>query len=114
MTTEECKRLLRERSPILFVDVREADEIEETPFFRVSHPAYANIPLTLVAFLPKEELHERLTSIADRSGVPLADTRIVMACRSGSRSMLAVERLASAGIPAENLEGGRIAWGEVF
>lgn len=114
MTTEECKQLLRERSPILFVDVREADEVEETPFFQANHPAYVNIPLTLIAFLPQEEMRERLKSVADRSGMALADMRIVAACRSGSRSTLAVERLASSGISAENLDGGRIAWGEIF
>jgi rhodanese-related sulfurtransferase len=114
MTSEECKKLVAGTEPLLLVDVRESDEVEEEPFFRTEHQAYVNIPLTLIAFLPKEELCERLESVAGRFGKPLSELRIIAACRSGNRSRLAVDRFALAGIVAENLDGGRIAWGEAM
>ncbi len=114
MTAAECRKLIAEGAPILLVDVRESDEVEASPYFEVAHLSSVNLPLTLISFLPKEELAERLESSAGRFGKPLSEVRVVAGCRSGARSALAVERFAASGIVAENLEGGRIAWGEAL
>ena len=114
MTAEECKKLIADKAPLLLVEVRESDEVEESPYFEAAHPSYMNMPLTLISFLPKEELAERLESSAGRFGKPLSEVRVVAGCRSGARSALAVQRFAEAGIDAENLDGGRIAWGDAL
>lgn len=99
-------------NPYLLVDVREADEIMEEPFSVGEHPHVLPIPLTSLMVLPKEEVTARLEDAARRIGRPVGELLIVTACRSGNRSRLAAERLGSLGITADNLEGGRIAWGE--
>lgn len=96
----------------LLVDVREAEEIAASPFFAADSAHYANIPLTVLAASPKEEIIARLEAAASRLGLVLPDVKIAVACRSGSRSSFAAERLSSFGIAAENMEDGRISWGE--
>ena len=113
MNAEELRRKLKEeKGSWLLVDVRETDEVADEPYFRDSDPAYVNIPLSILGMLPKEEIVGRLETAAGRLGKPLADIRIVMGCRSGGRSRVAQEHLSGLRIVAENLEGGRIAWGE--
>jgi rhodanese-related sulfurtransferase len=115
MDAEECKKIFSiGTGEILFVDVRDAAEIAGMPYFQADRTGVVNIPLSVIATLPKEELIARLESVAGEIGKPLSDLRVVMACRSGGRSALATQRLRGIGIPAENLEGGRIAWGETI
>lgn len=83
---------LRERleAGAVLVDVRQPDEYEEA-----RAPGARLIPLT--------ELVER----ADE--VPTEGTVYVI-CRSGGRSLKAVEHLRSRGVDAVNVEGGTLAW----
>jgi rhodanese-related sulfurtransferase len=96
----------------LLVDVREEAEISTAPFFKGASTHYVNIPLTIIAVSPKEEIVARFEAAAKDLGLLLPDTKIMIACRSGSRSSFVVERLSSFGIRAENVEDGRIGWGE--
>lgn len=96
----------------LLVDVREEEEISAAPFFNGSSNHYVNIPLTVIAVSPKEEIVSRLEAAAKGLGLLLPDAKIMIVCRSGSRSTFAAERLSSFGIAAENVDDGRIAWGE--
>lgn len=105
------EELGRAGSPYLLVDVREADEIMEAPFADRGNDHVLPLPLTSLMVLPKEEVSARLEDAARRIGLPAGELRIVTACRSGNRSRLAVDRFDSFGIAAENLEGGRNAWG---
>lgn len=98
----------------LLIDVREIGEVSDDPYFLGARPSCVNIPLTVLGMLPKEEVIARLESAAKELGKPLSDVRVFVACRSGGRSLVAQEHLASLGIKTENVEGGRIAWGEVL
>ncbi len=102
----------QEGNKYLLVDVREEEEISAAPFFSGSTAHCVNIPLTVLAVSPKEEVVARLEAAASGLGFVLPDVKIAVACRSGSRSSFAAERLSSFGIAAENMEDGRISWGE--
>ncbi|MBP9752132.1 MAG: rhodanese-like domain-containing protein [Candidatus Moranbacteria bacterium] len=102
----------QEGNKYLLVDVREEAEISAAPFFKDVSPNYINIPLTVVAVSPKEEIVSRLETAAKSMGFLLSDAKVMIVCRSGSRSDFAVERLASFGIRTENVDDGRIGWGE--
>lgn len=54
--------------------------------------------------VPLEALDERAAELAGLGGAP------VLYCRSGDKSKVAAERLASAGTPVAFLEGGLLAW----
>ncbi|HSP78996.1 MAG TPA: rhodanese-like domain-containing protein [Myxococcaceae bacterium] len=73
------------------LDVREADELRSTGVI----PGVVHIPLG--------SLPGRLESLP--AGRP-----VVVVCRSGARSMRAAQQLVEAGILAENLAGGMLAW----
>lgn len=102
----------QEADKYLLVDVREEEEISAAPFFNGFSKHYVNIPLTVIAVSPKEEIVARLEAAARGLGLLLPDTKIMIVCRSGSRSSFAVERLSSLGIRGENVDDGRIGWGE--
>lgn len=115
MTAEECKKMLSEDElSILFVDVRETDEVMDDPYFSVPPKNFVNIPLGVVMMLPEEELRVRLAETATLCGKTLEAMMVVLACRSGGRSAMAQMKLSEYGIDAENLDGGRIGWGEVL
>jgi rhodanese-related sulfurtransferase len=80
------------RSGAVLLDVREDDEWE------AGHVAGA--------------LHLPLSMIAARVGeIPAAPTRLVVACRVGSRSQMLAEALAARGRDGiANLDGGLEAW----
>jgi rhodanese-related sulfurtransferase len=99
-----------EREPFYRVDVTEAKEMLKDPSvavidvrdpheYQAGHvPAAALIPVNSV-FARREELP--------------ANGKILFVCKMGSRSALAAEMAAAAGLPAErlyNLEGGTDAW----
>ena len=109
------EEMRQEKGGFLLVDVRETDEVADEPYFRdPSNPSFVNIPLTVLGMLPKEEVVARFESAIVGFGKPLSDVRVFVACRSGGRSLLAQEHLASLGIETENVEGGRNAWGEAL
>jgi len=99
-----------EREPFYRVDVAEAKEMLKDPSvavidvrdpheYQAGHvPAAALIPVNSV-FARREELP--------------VNGKILFVCKMGSRSALAAEMAAAAGLPAErlyNLEGGTDAW----
>lgn len=54
-------------------------------------------------------LHIPMTELAGRQG-EIPASRLIVVCRSGSRSAYATEALIRAGYEAENLAGGMKAW----
>ncbi len=99
-----------EREPFYRVDVAEAKEMVKDPSvavidvrdpheYQAGHvPDATLIPVNSV-FARREELPK--------------DGKILFVCKMGSRSALAAEMAAAAGLPAErlyNLEGGTDAW----
>ncbi len=99
-----------EREPFYRVDVAEAKEMLKDPAvavidvrdpheYQAGHvPEATLIPVNSV-FSRREELPK--------------DGKILFVCKMGSRSALAAEMAAAAGLPAErlyNLEGGTDAW----
>jgi rhodanese-related sulfurtransferase len=55
-------------------------------------------------------IHMPLRQLPDRMADLAGDARIVVICRSGSRSALATEWLTTAGLDAANLMGGMQEW----
>ncbi|RKO61373.1 rhodanese-like domain-containing protein [Caldibacillus debilis] len=94
LTAKEVERLLQEGKKINIIDVRETEEMAEGKI-----PGAVNIPLSILEF----RLHE------------LDQTKeYILVCRSGGRSGLAAELLASRGFRVINMRGGMQAWeGEV-
>jgi rhodanese-related sulfurtransferase len=88
--TAPADALAAQRAGALLVDVREQDEWD------AGHAPGA--------------LHLPLSELAERRDELRAAPRVVMVCRSGSRSDLAASLLGSVGIDAENLAGGMHAW----
>ena len=54
--------------------------------------------------------HIPLGQLAARAGELDADRAIAVVCRSGNRSSRAVAALVSAGLAAQNVDGGMTAW----
>jgi rhodanese-related sulfurtransferase len=94
LTAKEVERLLQEGKKLNIIDVRETEEMAEGKI-----PGAVNIPLSILEF----RLHE------------LDQTKeYILVCRSGGRSGLAAELLASRGFQVINMRGGMQAWeGEV-
>lgn len=91
LNVDEAKQLLSEGANV--IDVRNPDEYQNGHV-----PGAPLIPVNSV-FARREELPK--------------DGKIIFVCAVGSRSALACEMAAAAGIPADrlyNLEGGTDAW----
>jgi len=88
MTAAEAGEGLRSGA-LVAVDVREADE------FAAGHLADSQL-------LPLSELAARVGE--------LPDGRMLIVCRTGSRSGMAADALVEAGYDAVNLVGGLYAW----
>jgi len=108
MSTEheiEIKELLAKLDggePLLLLDVRNDDEYEKWQIegrrkFKVAHVPYFD-------FI--EEEHEAVRRIPKHTG------EVVVVCAKGGSSRMVAEILRSSGIPARNLTGGMIAYGE--
>lgn len=94
ITVDELKQLLDKNEPLHLLDVRTENERQ------AFHIGGQHIPL--------QELPERIAEI------PVDDKPIIIYCKSGVRSQVAVEMLDEAGIDnACNLIGGIIAWQEL-
>lgn len=57
-------------------------------------------------------LHIELTQLGARAGEIDPNRPLVVVCRSGVRSAMAVAALRPAGYDAHNLDGGMLAWAE--
>ncbi|WAZ19852.1 rhodanese-like domain-containing protein [Streptomyces cinnabarinus] len=89
ITVQEAAERTRRDGTALLVDVREADE------WREGHVPWAvHLPMSALTELP-----------AEADGRPL-----VLVCRSGNRSRLAVEILAARGVEAVDVIGGMSEW----
>ena len=75
---------------VILVDVREQDEWD------AGHAPGAT-------FLPLSALQERVSELP-------RDSRLLIVCHSGGRSLRAVNFLRSEGLDAVNVEGGMSAW----
>jgi rhodanese-related sulfurtransferase len=99
-----------EREPFYRVDVAEAKEM-------VKDPAVAVIDVRdpheyQAGHVPDATLIPVNSVFARRGELP-KDGKILFVCKMGSRSALAAEMAAAAGLPAErlyNLDGGTDAW----
>ena len=86
----QAKARLDQKPHPFLLDVRQPEEFKE------AHIAGANL-------IPLGELSGRLGELP-------SDQEIIVVCRSGSRSGMAVRQLRSAGYQALNLRGGLIGW----
>ena len=91
MTVEELKALWDKGETPVVLDVREPHELQ-----------IASFPMP-VLHIPLGTLPMRVTDVP-------TGTRIVCACRSGSRSAQAAVFLRQRGYDAVNLDGGILAW----
>ena len=113
MNAETLRQIL-ESTPerVLIVDVREREEVMEEPLLPIGTSGYVNVPLSVLQMLPRNEICVRLKELADEGKRDGAAVTLVFSCRSGGRSARAQVLCMEAGIIAENLEGGYLAWEE--
>jgi rhodanese-related sulfurtransferase len=90
VSPEEAIALVAEGT--LLVDVREQDEWDS------GHAPDARL-------LPLSQLQERVTELPE-------DTRFLVICHSGGRSMRATAFLRAEGFDAVNVTGGMVAWAQ--
>lgn len=107
MNTLELKEKLRQGESIILLDVRDIDEAKEDSFFLVPSANYLNLPILPLLYSTKEELEAKIFSAL---GLPTT-TLVVTLCLSGGRSARACTQLRNFGWSAENLVGGKEAWG---
>jgi len=92
VTVEELKALLDAKTPIQLIDCRKQDEYD-----------LVNLGGTLI------EMNEIPKHLDDFE----ADGKLIVMCRTGSRSAMVTEFLRRNGFPnAQNLQGGIFAWNE--
>jgi rhodanese-related sulfurtransferase len=87
---DELRARMSAGEDLLFLDVREPDEVAEWAF-----PGAVNIPMS---------------QLGARTDELPTDRPIVVACHSGSRSAAVAEALNRGGWSAQNLTGGALAW----
>ena len=91
LTVRELKRMFRENKDIQIIDVREDYEMDSVPFEDAIH-------------IPLFDIRTSLTRISKLKDV-------IFVCRSGHRSLAAVEYLSTLGFNnTYNLDGGLVAW----
>jgi len=96
ITVEELKAKLDAKEDFVFIDVREPHEYD-----------VFNLGARLI---PLEEFLKDVHILDDNKG-----DEIVIHCRSGMRSSMAVEALVNSGYTnVRNLVGGVLRWQEVF
>ncbi len=86
----KVETLLKEKSPINIIDVRETAEVQAGKI-----PNAVNIPLGLLEF----RMHD-----LDKS------KEYIMVCRSGGRSSKAATLLGNHGFKVVNMTGGMLEW----
>ncbi len=105
VTVDELRLLIAAKAEYVLVDVRERDEL-----------VHGMIPTAV--HLPLSQLSDAIalapTKFFAKYGFVLPkDVRIIVYCRSGSRSTKAATYLCSLGYPAENFKGSVLAWSEI-
>jgi rhodanese-related sulfurtransferase len=90
VTPEEAVALVAEGT--LLIDVREQDEWD------AGHAPDARL-------LPLSQLQDRVAELPE-------DTRFLVVCHSGMRSMRATAFLRAEGLDAVNVTGGMVAWAQ--
>lgn len=90
ISVDDLRRWREERRPHLLIDVREPSEYALTCIEGSQLVPLGQLP-SQVAALPR-------------------DTTIVVCCRSGARSGVAVAMLRAQGLDAVNMVGGMLAW----
>jgi rhodanese-related sulfurtransferase len=63
-------------------------------------------------YIRADSVHIELTELAARAGELDRERPVVVYCRSGARSAMAVAALRAGGYEATNLAGGILAWDE--
>lgn len=63
-------------------------------------------------YIREDSVHIELTELAVRAGEIDRERPVVVYCRSGARSGMAVAALRAGGYAASNLAGGILAWDE--
>ena len=94
ITVQNLKERLDAGDDLFLLDVRNPDE-------------HAFTDLGGSALIPLPQLAERADELKDQK-----EREIVVYCRSGGRSRVAVDMLRQRGYDATNLTGGILAWGE--
>lgn len=113
ITRSTLKEMLAHgKEALLLVDVRERDEVNETPFGLLPNLSCVNIPLSVLQMWPREERVLRLRECGEQQGLVWEEMRVIFACRSGGRSLLAQVLSREAGVDADNLAGGLLLWQE--
>ncbi|MFA9262279.1 MAG: rhodanese-like domain-containing protein [Undibacterium sp.] len=107
MDVTELKEKLKQGEPMILLDVRDIDEAKEDPFFLVPPANYLNLPILPLLYSTKEELEAKIFSALGLSTM----SPVVTLCLSGGRSARACTQLRNFGWSAENLVGGKEAWG---
>ncbi len=90
MTPVDVEALLKEKTTLPIIDVREVEEVKTGKI-----PGAIHIPLGLLEF----RMHE-----LDKS------KEYIMVCRSGGRSAMASKLLESRGYNIINMTGGMLEW----
>lgn len=90
ISAQAAAERLREATPPLVVDVREPDEFKQ-----------GHIPGSLL--MPLGSVPQRLPELP-------RDRDILVVCRSGNRSGMATRAMVDAGLKAQNVAGGMLAW----
>ncbi|OGM94857.1 hypothetical protein A2524_00160 [Candidatus Wolfebacteria bacterium RIFOXYD12_FULL_48_21] len=93
MNVQELREKLKSGERIVLLDVRERDELKESPKIESA----VNIPMGGV-------------SLEEEKGTFAKDIKIVTICRSGARSGMIARTLKQKGYDVENLEGGMLEW----
>lgn len=107
MDVTELKEKLKQGESMILLDVRDIDEVTEDPFFLVPPANYLNLPILPLLYSTKEELEAKIFSALE---LPTT-TPVVTLCLSGGRSARACTQIRNFGWSAENLAGGKEAWG---
>ena len=105
VSREELRALISAKREYVLVDVREVDELVHGMI-----PTAVHLPLsqlTVAVGLAPTKFFARYGFVLPK------DERIIVYCRSGSRSAKAAAYLCSIGYPAENFKGSVLAWSEI-
>ena len=96
ISAEETSQIIQHDSSVVLLDVRNLDEWNSS----AGH-------LTNALLIPLQELQSRRSTLE-----PFRDRRIIVYCRSGTRSRKAVRMLITEGFNAVNMRGGMREWND--
>ncbi|MCS7040893.1 MAG: rhodanese-like domain-containing protein, partial [Anaerolineae bacterium] len=105
--TETLYNLLQQPNDFLLLDVRNEDEFQLWRIEGPHTPATLHIPY----FFFLEDEAEAVARVAAQAP---AGRPVVVVCAKGGASDYVAERLREHGIPAANLMGGMVEWGDFY